>query len=579
MELFLERLTEVDNLVVECPVPSWLPPDKVLDRSNGFRHNLYSFCSHVSGCFFRDSITSNALRNYTDAARKLLENISGSVAVSGCAEALSLIVPSLATLAGLVERLSTDQELSVADALGVTKTDPLTIYLGVTDLLSQYKAVVSKDNIVVQLGCSVEHNGHTVDFGNINVIITAGSGGFFIKAEPDPGNFCERHFHPNISPDGTICLGDASAATRQALNRFDFLSAVSLIDNMLNHDTGGNPYLPIDRWLGIDESEGDEEETVCPVCDDSIDEDDLTFEYNGTVYHDGCTTTVDANHGVDCGGGCTFPNNRLAHCTICKTSVRASSISSQELTVCGVQRTYRVCVDCIGDIAEDARNLSVEKANGKFICACCAAAHPVSSAVVLSRNHVYCNECAVLTTDHRVKIIGHIYGNTPADPFNVVPDVSSVKLATLTYREAPGIRSDNFYEHVPMPAYISPAPVLVRCRACNAEHAVGVIKSCKLTGSDICPNCPGVDMETGISAITSTNHIRGFISALLNAHMSVTLVTHLLDWQAICQLDLPTGINIIKRIVTRKTTMALPAPLNATGWRALLNVDNVRIMR
>jgi hypothetical protein len=443
--------------------------------------------------------------------------------------------------------------------------------------LSHYKAVIYEDRIVVQLQSSIEYDGNTVEFGNINVIISFDSGSFFIKAEPDPGNFRDGHYHPNISQSHNICLGDAQAATRQALNRFDFLSAVSLIDSMLNHNTGGTPYLSIDSWL--EQCADEDNACVCPVCDEEIADDDDTIEHRGSVCHACCIITVDQDHSEGCGGGTAYPANLLVQCDVCKTSVKRESTSIKHIMIYGARHAHSVCADCDVDMNEDARSLDNSRSTGNFICSLCGVNTPVARAVVLSRNHVYCDDCAVLAPGPSVKIVGHLYGYVPTYAFNPVSDTAVAALFTLTYRSAPGIRSEEFYTHIPMPDYISPRPVLVRCGSCNTEHTSGVINNCKLTSSDICPSCPGADMSVGISAITSISNMRGFLFTLLTANMHDTLLTHMLNSSIVDQLDLDTGVKLIKQIVAAKTANALPNPMNATGWRALLNTDNLRIMR
>ncbi|RLF68220.1 MAG: hypothetical protein DRN26_00145 [Thermoplasmata archaeon] len=113
-----------------------------------------------------------------------------------------------------------------------------------------------KRTVQVDLGKFYLHIGFSRDPGRSSSQVTA--------AAATPKYASGRHrgfYHPHVSTDGRICLGDAARIIRDKLNNAELYEIVAILDSLLRTYNKESPYVQLVHWHTIQ----------CPVCKELVD--------------------------------------------------------------------------------------------------------------------------------------------------------------------------------------------------------------------------------------------------------------------------------------------------------------------
>jgi hypothetical protein len=78
--------------------------------------------------------------------------------------------------------------------------------------------------------------------------------------------FKGQYFHPHVSPDKKICMGDFKAAILSSLRRFDLLEAVEMVVSILQSYDEKQAYIPLEKWVKKGKEEKLVPTFVCQAC-------------------------------------------------------------------------------------------------------------------------------------------------------------------------------------------------------------------------------------------------------------------------------------------------------------------------
>jgi hypothetical protein len=193
-------------------------------------------------------------------------------------------------------------------------------------------------------------DGHEVALGDFRVVLTVErrGEGVYVRATAEPaGDNEERggYWHPHVSSDNRVCLGDAETDVTGAVKMGMLGRAIELVEGVLRTYNQDSPYKELWRWREDEDAGVDR----CVTCDGEVLEDE--------------GNSCDDCEGVVCGAcirSCVC--GRLSLCSSCEERGEVQHCTSCGYLLCG--GCVRICEGCSEPMCCDCDD------NG--MCASCA---------------------------------------------------------------------------------------------------------------------------------------------------------------------------------------------------------------